>query len=439
MNYICGITFKSKTMKTIISKEELLCALEKCARFTADVLPIAQCVKISVLDGKVFFYSTSLEVHFSTYAPALSVEKEGDICVPVALLMRVVKTLGAQPLVISADVNLKFTLQHATGKIILAGENPADFPQMPEQPKGDYQFLIDSDVLGDMCKKALPFCSADELRPAMTGVYLCVNAQGVTTAATNAHILIKNTHAEKIDFSGENEENYTGILRPDLVKFLASYKTKSQYFFTCEGIKVLIKIGSRDSIFCLNIDANFPDYNAVMPSVDSIKNKLVVDSKATQAVLNRLALLAPQGTNLVRLDCQRGSLTAIDYDFDNEVTEYITAEYMGEEMPVKGFNGKLLKTCLGCFDGQVDFLVDAQSAKPCLFIQEQTTALIMPVLINDPQPEEPTPTIEDKTEVEVPANVPTSDELEEVGEIEEEEEFEEEGTEVGALYDFDEE
>jgi DNA polymerase-3 subunit beta len=88
--------------------------------------------------------------------------------------------------------NFGIEITSSYGKYRLAGENGADFPQIPE-PESVDSVKIRSKYLLEAINKTVFATSSDELRPAMTGVYFQVDFNKLTCVATDAHKLVKIT------------------------------------------------------------------------------------------------------------------------------------------------------------------------------------------------------------------------------------------------------
>ena len=81
-------------------------------------------------------------------------------------------------------------IQSANGRYRLSGENATDFPKVPMVEDG-HEVEMPSDVLANAVSNTIFATSTDELRPAMTGVYVNLNGADSTFVATDGHRLIR--------------------------------------------------------------------------------------------------------------------------------------------------------------------------------------------------------------------------------------------------------
>jgi DNA polymerase-3 subunit beta len=118
-----------------------------------------------------------------------------SVAVPAKILLDTLKALPQQPITLSVNPeNWNIEITSSYGKYKLAGENGEDFPNIPE-PDGVDTVKINSKYLLDAINNTVFATSADELRPAMTGVYFQIENDKLVCVATDAHKLVKySTH-----------------------------------------------------------------------------------------------------------------------------------------------------------------------------------------------------------------------------------------------------
>jgi DNA polymerase III sliding clamp (beta) subunit (PCNA family) len=111
---------------------------------------------------------------------------------------------------------------------------------------------------------------------------------------------------------------------------------KSNAFFTFENTRLT----------CRLIDAQYPDYNAVIPVNNP--NKLTLDRLEFQNALRRISIYSNKTTYQVILSISGSELkiSAQDLDFSNEATEKLACSYEGNDMDI-AFNARFLIEMLG--------------------------------------------------------------------------------------------
>jgi DNA polymerase-3 subunit beta len=371
-------------MKFSISSSELLSQLQIAggAIGSNPVLPILEDFLFIINDNILTITATDLETTIVTEVEVMA-DTNGKVAIPARILLDTLKALPQQPITFSIDEEtFAIEITSAYGKYKLAGENGADFPEIPSSAGTD-SLVISAPILEQGISKSLFATSNDELRPAMTGVYFQVDFNKVILVATDAHKLVKYT------FNNLKSEISTSFIIPkkslNLLKnalpgdgdvTVAFNKTNT--FFAFDNIKMV----------CRLIDARYPDYNAVIP-VDN-PNELVVNRADFQSSLKRIAIYANKTTNQVILNIQDGSLTvsAQDLDFSNEATEQLTCTFNGDPMNI-GFNAKFLAEMLGVLESdEVKIQLSGSTRAGILLPTEEVEnveilMLVMPVMLSN--------------------------------------------------------
>jgi DNA polymerase-3 subunit beta len=138
---------------------------------------------------------------------------------------------------------------------------------------------------------------------------------------------------------------------------------------------------------CRLIDAQYPDYNAVIPLNNP--NKLIVERLEFQNALKRISIYSNKTTYQVILSISNGGLkiSAQDLDFSNEATENIAATYEGNDMDI-AFNARFLIEMLGVLSTK-EIEIELSTPTRAGIIRpadknegEDLLMLIMPVMIN---------------------------------------------------------
>lgn len=345
------------------------------------VLPILEDFLFVVKDNSLTITASNLETTIINRID-VNAESDGSVAVPAKILLDTLKALPDQPITFSLnDDNKGIELTSTFGKYKLAGEEPEDYPETPVE-EDTSSIKLTSDILSKAISKTLFATSSDELRVAMTGVYVQIDFSKIIFVATDAHKLIKYT------FGNLNSDLAASFIIPkksmNLIKSAIggdeevelSYN-KTNAFFT---------FGER-KIICRLIDAKYPDYNAVIP-VDN-PNEMMIGRTDFQRSLTRIAIYANKTTNQVILNINDGALTisAQDLDFSNEATEQLSCNYKGEAMNI-GFNAKFLIEMLNVIESDEVKLEMSTPSRAGILLptdedeNEQLLMLVMPVMMS---------------------------------------------------------
>ncbi len=344
------------------------------------VVPILENFLFAIEGSRLTISATDLETSVVTHT---EVQADGDfkIALPAKILTDTLKALPEQPVTIEVDDKLGVQITSAYGKYKLAGADAADYPKLPENEDTE-QITIGPGTLERAIGKTLFATTTDELRPAMMGVFFEVEDQQVNFVATDAHKLVRFTVGElKGDASG------TFIVpRKALQLIKGAVHGSEDVVMSFNRKNVFFDVGSTH-VACLLINANFPDYNNVIPKENP--RALTVDRGDLLSSLRRIALYANKTTNQVLLDLAEGSLTlqGRDADFANEATEQLTCTFEGEPMKI-AFNAKFLQEMLNALESETITMRFSEPNRAAIMTpseeedNEETLMLVMPVMVH---------------------------------------------------------
>ena len=332
-------------MKFSVSSAELFSSIQLAggAIGTNPVLPILEDFLFELKGDNLTITATDLETSIITTLD-VSGEEDGTIAVPARILIDTVKALPEQPLTIEVNGETNgITITSSYGNYRLAGDDGSDFPDLPAQSNVQ-EVELPSSIIGRGISKTLFSTANDELRPAMSGVYITFEADTVTFVATDGHKLVKYT------FTIGKSNAMASFIAPkkslNLVKnaMIDGETTslafnKSNAFFAVGGTQYI----------CRLIDSKFPDYNAVIPVNNP--NEMVIGRMDLLNSLKRNAIYANKTTNQVVLNIVDNSLevSSQDLDFSNEAKESLTCTYGGTPIMI-GFNARFLIEMLGVLE-----------------------------------------------------------------------------------------
>lgn len=372
-------------MKFSVSSSDLLKQLQLASGAIGSnpVLPILEDFLFTIHDNHLTIAATDLETSITTTLEVMS-DGDGSVAVPAKILVDTLKALPQQPITFSVSSdNYAVEITSAYGKYRLAGENGADFPTIPHADD-EAHIMIAAHTLAQGINKTLFATSSDELRPAMTGVYIQIGENKLTFVATDAHKLVRYAFSDIITSDLET----TFIVPKKALNLLKNSLPQN------EGVKIgynkanaFFSFGNVNMV-CRLIDARYPDYNAVIP-IDN-PNSVIVNRADFQNSMKRIAIYANKTTNQVVLNITDKSLTisAQDLDFSNEATEQLACTFEGEPMMI-GFNAKFLVEMLGVMEGdnvriELSTPTRAGIMRPTEPIDgEDILMLVMPVMLSN--------------------------------------------------------
>lgn len=372
-------------MKFIVSSSVLLKQLSSINGVitTNPVVPILENFLFEINEGSLTVTASDLQTSMITELEVESKES-GSIAVPARILLETLKNLPEQPVTFSIDEETySIEISSDNGRYKLAGENATDFPKVPTVTD-DFSVTMSTDVLGSAINNTIFATSNDELRPAMTGVYMNLTDTNTTFVSTDGHRLIRY---RRVDVASDNGN---AIIIPRKALTLLKSTLPS------ENMEVAVEFNVSNAFFrfgnirmiCRLIDERFPDYENVIPADNN--NKMTIDRSEFLSSLKRIAIYANKTTHQVRLKITGSELqiSAEDLDFSNEANERLSCEHDGGDIEI-GFNAKFLIEMLNNLDtDKIELLLSEPNKAGLISPQdkddnEDILMLVMPVMLNN--------------------------------------------------------
>jgi len=372
-------------MKFIVSSNSLLKQLNGISGVitTNPVVPILENFLFEVSEGTLKVTASDLQTSMITEL-AVEAKETGSIAIPAKILMETLKNLPEQPVTFTIDEQTySIELSSEFGRYKLAGENSTDFPKIPAVTNGDI-LEISSDILQSALHNTIFAVSSDDLRPAMTGIFVSISDTNTTFVATDGHRLVR---FRRVDVASESANNMI-LPKKAMNQLMKSFPaentivklefTPSNAYFSFNNIQMI----------CRLIDERYPDYENVIPAQNN--NILTIAREGFLSSLKRISIYANKTTNQVRLKITGSELviSAEDLDFSNEASEKLTCEYDGSDMEI-GFNANFLKEMLNNMSTPMVKLELSAPNRAGLLKpvdgeeNEDLLMLVMPVMLNN--------------------------------------------------------
>ena len=371
-------------MKFIVNSSYLLKQLSNINGVitTNPVVPILENFLFEIDKANLTVTASDLQTSMITEITVESKER-GNIAVPARILLDTLKNLPDQPVTFSIDESTySIEIISDNGRYKLSGENATDFPKVPAV-SNDFSAIISSEVLARAINNTIFATSSDELRPAMTGVYVNLGDKNTTFVATDGHRLVRYRRTDV------NSDNGNAIIIPrkalNLLKAtLPTENTDVSIDFNMSN--AFFKFGNIRMI-CRLIDERYPDYENVIPSANTIK--MTISRADFLSSLKRISIYANKTTHQVRLKITGSELqvSAEDLDFSNEANERLSCEHEGEDIEI-GFNARFLIEMLSNLDtDQIRLNMTAPNKAGVILPAEKDKSedilmLVMPVMLN---------------------------------------------------------
>ena len=350
---------------------------------TNPVVPILENFLFEINDGNLTVTASDLQTSMITELQ-VEAKENGNIAIPAKILLETLRNLPEQPVTFSVDSNTYIIeINSDNGRYQLAGENATDFPKIPRISDG-YSVNISSDILSRAINNTIIATSNDELRPAMTGVFVKLDETNTTFVATDSHRLIRY---RRVDVAADMRHSMI-VPRKALTLLKATLPAEttnvnvefneSNAFFSFNQVKMI----------CRLIDERFPDYENVIPLENN--NIVIVKKDEFLSSLKRIVIYANKTTHQVRLKITGNELmvSSEDLDFSNEANERLVCDHDGEDIEI-GFNAKFLVEMLGNIDSDEITLKLSVPNRAGIITpnekdeEEDILMLVMPVMLSN--------------------------------------------------------
>ncbi|EON76312.1 DNA polymerase III beta subunit [Lunatimonas lonarensis] len=372
-------------MKFIVSSSSLLKHLSSINGVvtTNPVVPILENFLFEIKDSKLTVTASDLQTSMITEID-VEAKEDGNIAVPAKILIETLKNLPEQPVTFSIDKETySIEISSDNGRYKLAGENATDFPKIPVVNNAT-SVDMSTEVLSSAINNTIFATSGDELRPAMTGVYVNLSDTNTTFVATDGHRLIRY---RRVDIVSSDPASIIiprkalnllkATLPSDNVPVSVEFNASNAYF-KFNSIKMI----------CRLIDERFPDYENVIPLDNN--NNMTIDRLDFLGSLRRIAIYANKTTHQVRLKLTGSELqiSAEDLDFSNEANERLSCVHDGEDIEI-GFNAKFLVEMLNNINSREITLKFSAPNRAGLITpsdmkdNEDILMLVMPVMLSN--------------------------------------------------------
>ena len=271
------------------------------------------------------------------------VSQSGSLTLPAKLLGDIVSRLPNEDIDITEDDDEPVvTLACSAGRYQVRGLSAEDYPKLPEIVS-DETVTISADALIEGLKGALFATSGDETKQVLTGVHLTASDQSLEFAATDGHRLaVVNT----IDETGSSSLLDRQVTIPakalrELERILQAYPSSEPVAFKLDQTQVVFDLGQQRVTTRL-LEGQYPNYRQLIPK--QFERQLTLDRKQLMSSLERIAVMADQRNNIVKLsiDSDQQSLAlSVEAQEVGSGLENLPAQVTGENLEI-AFNVRYL-------------------------------------------------------------------------------------------------
>jgi DNA polymerase-3 subunit beta len=384
-------------MNFTISKSEFYEALHKVVGVVPlkTTISILTCILLELKGKRLSITGTDLEI-FTTLSLDVNASEDGSVAVPAKLLLDIVRELPDVPLNISSDAGDKIVIKMDKGEFKIATQSKEDFPKINVE-EGEFVFQMETKLLARMTNKTIFAVSADELRPALTGIYMDLSPTEIRFVGTDGHRLARFIYKK---FRVSKDVRYNIIVPTKALNLVLRHLEQNE--------KVDIQIGEDHIVFNLTnaiiysklVNGTYPNYERVIPIGND--QRLYVNRELLISTLRRVSIFSSTLTHQVRLVLMPNELTIYseDIDFGAEAKETMPVKFSDEWLQL-GYNSTYLMDILRHMDTEeVQFEIKDNSSAAIIRpypadSDEDIIMLLMPIRISE-ENEETTETKEEE-------------------------------------------
>jgi DNA polymerase-3 subunit beta len=256
---------------------------------------------------------------------------------------------------------------------------------------------LDADALVKGLRATLFASSGDEAKQLLTGVHLRLNAKGLECAATDGHRLAVlrlagagngAAPAEPLEEGSEPEDLFAVTVPArslrELERLLSGRPSKEPLSLFCDRGQVVV-LWADQVLTSRSLDGTYPNYRQLIPP--GFNRRIVLDRRALVASLERVAVLADQHNNVVKLSSDPAAgqvLIRADAQDVGSGSESLAAVIEGEEIEI-AFNVRYLLDGLKAMGSDQVVLQCNAATTPAVLEpvgeDDPFTYLVMPVQI----------------------------------------------------------
>lgn len=270
-----------------------------------------------------------------------TVQKTGTIALPTKKLHDIFGELPAnQAVVFERKENNRVAVTCGPAKFVIAGLDPADFPELPKAKDSVGQ--IPSDVLATMIERTRFALSRIESQYALSGAKFILRKAGVRMVSTDGHRLaLIDNRAVK------NESELDCLIPQNTLLAIARLAAvhEGAVGIAVDDNHIYCEIGAR-TLIARQLSGQFPNYEMILPKGND--KKVPFECAEFLACVRRVSVMADDRSHALQLRFKKNKLTvsaeetesgaaeeSLDISFEHKpVTISINSQYLMDYLSV---------------------------------------------------------------------------------------------------------
>jgi DNA polymerase III subunit beta len=325
---------------------------------------------------------------------AAQVEQSGAITLPAKLLGDIVSRLPSEGPIALSDTEGKglVVLSSQNGEYQVRGMGAEEYPELPLVQTGE-AVQLSAEALIEGLRGTLFATSSDESKQILTGVHVKVQPDGLEFAATDGHrlavVVTENVIAgvESPMPDGDAPSEGFAVTVParalrDLERMLVARVSGEPIALYFDQGQIVFQWGDQ-YLTSRTLDGQYPNYGQLIPR--EFSRQVTVERKAFLSALERIAVLADQRSNIVKVELlpeQSKLALSVDAQDIGRGQESVVAQISGDSLAI-AFNVRYLMDGLKALPGNEVQIRLNGATQPVILepLVAKMTYLVMPVQV----------------------------------------------------------
>ena len=341
-------------------------------------VPILDCVKCVVKDDAIAITSCdgntaiTKKINIGESMPSIS------FCINAKDISTCIKTIMSEniEIQIESESATSCTIKHNNGEFELPLFMVVDFPVL-DCDKEMKSFQMDSATLSEWVKDASRFVASDDLRPAMSGMYIYAKGMEAGFCATDSRKLV--TAKSAIDFC---DADMNAIIPSSIFRQILDVCGERDNVVIKIGASQIILQAGNTALLSRKIEGRYPNYEAIIPK--NVDGFLTIDRNAITSSLIRMSSVSDSKTDHVKLQIAQDVmvLTSEDLLCGKKATDKCACT-SNKELTI-GLRNKNFMDGIYCFDTERVSMGFSAYNKPVVLESEPANdkkVIIMPIVV----------------------------------------------------------
>ncbi|CAF0689350.1 DNA polymerase III subunit beta [Candidatus Methylacidithermus pantelleriae] len=335
-------------MHWYVQKEDFLQALGTVTSVVGprSTIPVLQHILLEAQGEELRLVATDLEVSVETRL-CLEGQAQGALSVPGRKLLSIVRELPSSTVELGLETNQKLLLKAETACYRLVGLPREEFPTFRRLEEGT-RCEIPQGVFRRLLRRTAYAMSHDETRYVLNGVFLSIQRDEITAAATDGRRLAVMEERLDHEVPTPAEAIIPAKAIRELERQLAAKEGRVGIWI--DRSQAGFELGEKTFLQCKLIEGKYPDFRTVIPPQTT--KVAVVETQGILHAVHRASLLGADRPCSVFLRFREKELEVSCVVPDvGEATEYLPADYVGQEFTI-AFNAQYLLDPLREIEGE---------------------------------------------------------------------------------------